>query len=50
MRLHEDMKKLEVLVKFSAHFNETYIKNNWCDEVKLLINYGTAEDESLRGS
>jgi hypothetical protein len=48
MRLHENMKELEVLVKFSAH--PTHNKNNWCDDIKLFIDYGTAEVESLQGS
>ena len=37
MRLHEDMKELEVFVKFSAHLNKTHNKNNWCNEIKLFI-------------
>ncbi|CAM4813991.1 unnamed protein product [Rotaria magnacalcarata] len=49
MRLHEDMKELDVLVKFSAYYNIIHNKNNWCDEIKLFIDYGTAEVESLRG-
>ena len=49
MRLHDDMKELEVLVKFNVHLNKTHNKNNWCDEIKLFIDYGTAEVESLKG-
>ncbi|CAF4825849.1 unnamed protein product [Rotaria socialis] len=49
MRLHEDMKELDVLVTFNPDHNAIHNKNNWCDEIKLFIDYGTAEVESLRG-
>ncbi|CAF1050312.1 unnamed protein product [Adineta steineri] len=48
MRLHEDMKELQVFIKFSADQNKTHNKNNWCDDIKLFIDYNTAEVESLR--
>ena len=49
MRLHEEMKELQLIVKFSANSDQTQQKNNWCDDIKLFIEYGTAEVESLLG-
>lgn len=40
MKLDDDMKQLEVIVKFNAHSSQKYI---WCDDIELSINYDLLE-------
>ena len=45
MKLEEDMKQLEVVVRFNTHASQKYI---WCDDIELLINYDVLERYTRR--
>ncbi len=39
MKLQKDMDKLQVIVKFNAHTNESNIESIWCDNIELFVDY-----------
>lgn len=40
MKLEENIKQLEVIVRFDAQSNHKYV---WCDDIELSINYNVLE-------
>ena len=47
LRLHDDMQKLEVLIKFDRTVSDTNVLNNWCDAIRIFIIYGTFLEYAL---
>lgn len=43
MVLKKQMKELELIVKFSANTDKSNIKNIWCDDIELFLEYDTTK-------
>lgn len=44
MRLFKDVHHMNVRIYFTSHNYSTNASNIWCDEPRLVIEYGTKQD------